>query len=796
MRFFTKLSLSFILACAYSYIQAQCYSVSNVTATPNTFCVGQTVQLSATTSGTGIEWYDAPFGGTLLGTSTSGGNFAVTPTDTTTYYAFALGSDLTPISDTFEFTGSTQMFIVPEGITDITIDAYGAQGNSNVQGIVGGLGGYATGSLSVNEGDTLYIEVGGGGIVSTTGGYNGGGNAGLSTCIAAQAGGGGGASDVRYVNGDLNSRIIIAAGGGGAGGNRVATCGRGTGGGGGGGYYGGGGGAAWPSTSLVVPTGGTQSTGGIGGTSAYVVISGNNGYPGSVGLGGNGGNEVNSNQAGNQNASSGGSGGGLIGNNGSYATTFAGQSGAGGSSYIGSVGDSLTLAWQRSGNGLIIISYMCGEPRVPVTLTPGGALPPSPSISFTNPNTTADSITVCTGTQVTLSCTTLDVEEYLWYKNGIAVNYQNGGSGTYTINTASVGVDEYSLSVVYAGIGCLSSDSNRLVVNKVSPSVSITPMGATSYCVNNPTTLQATPGMNSYLWKRSTNIVAIGSSAYSPIVSGNHSVTVTNAQGCSKTSAWTNVTVYPLPAANAGADKTICFGSDVQIGGANNIANTYAWSPTAGLVNPSVSNPICSPANYTTYTVTVTNNTTGCSKTDAVNVSVNPIPPTPSITSVVNGSNVTFTANSPLSVKINWYKNASLLLANQAPNSSLTVPLSNPAQAYTIKSINSNGCLSSFSNYLLAKLGDEKEGDMLISYEDSGLQAYPNPTTGLLHVAINKDNISSAKLTIYNNLGQEVYSQAVEFVSGKANLDIDITHFAAGVYSLSVENQVLKVVKE
>ncbi|OWY21034.1 hypothetical protein C7N43_00940, partial [Sphingobacteriales bacterium UPWRP_1] len=43
---------------------------------------------------------------------------------------------------------------------------------------------------------------------------------------------------------------------------------------------------------------------------------------------------------------------------------------------------------------------------------------------------------------------------------------------------------------------------------------------------------------------------------------------------------------------------------------------TYSWSPTTGLSNPNISNPIASPSGTTTYTLTATQN--GCSATDQV----------------------------------------------------------------------------------------------------------------------------------------------------------------------------------
>ncbi len=84
----------------------------------------------------------------------------------------------------------------------------------------------------------------------------------------------------------------------------------------------------------------------------------------------------------------------------------------------------------------------------------------------------------------------------------------------------------------------------------------------------------------------------------------------------------------PMPlTAYAGSDVTITSGESVTLG-ANPIATgnsgtlTYAWTPTEGLSNPELANPVATPTQTTTYTLTITD-VTGCSTTDNVIVTVN-----------------------------------------------------------------------------------------------------------------------------------------------------------------------------
>lgn len=242
----------------------------------------------------------------------------------------------------FNFTGAQQSYIVPAGVTLISIDAYGAQGGT----AEGGQGGYAFGELSVTPGQTVYINVGGQGNTinvssgSSVGGWNGGGAGGSGTSGAS----GGGASDVRLGGTALTDRVIVAGGGGGMdydGSNNTL-------GGDGGGLIGNSGIVA--GSTGTASTGGTQSAGGIGGTSQN-----NTGNPGVLGVGGATVFYTNSTYQ-----YGGGGGGGYYGG----AAGHPWASGAGGSSYIGGVINGITTTGGRTGDGLIVITGLCSATTI------------------------------------------------------------------------------------------------------------------------------------------------------------------------------------------------------------------------------------------------------------------------------------------------------------------------------------------------------------------------------------------------------------------------------------------------
>jgi hypothetical protein len=478
------------------------------------------------------------------------------------FFAFAFSGLASAI--TFSYTGTVQTWVVPFNVGQVSVDASGGQGGANAGGVVGGLGGRATGTLTVTPGETLYIYVGGGGTTSPAGFFNGGGAAGTgNTAPSAVGGGGGGASDVRQGGNALANRVIVACGGGGAGGNRVLNVGRGSGGGGGGGYYGGGGGAAWPSSSSTpTPTGGTQIAGGTGGTSVYLLAPGNNGGDGALGQGGAGGTEVTSNQAGNQAASVGGAGGGLTGGSGAYAGNFTGSSGAGGSSYIGGVTTAFTTAGVRAGDGTVEITVT--QTLTAQTLNFGAA--PSVAVGGTG-NVSATSASPNSGNPITYStlstaCSVTAAGVVTGINagtNNCAITATQAGNTTYMVGTATqtfgIGQAAQTLTfgvaptVAVGGTGNLSATSaspnsgNPITYSTLSTACSVTAAGVVTGITagaNNCAITATQAGNTNYLVGTASQTFGVAQAAQTLTFSAAPTVAVGGTGNVSATSASPN----------------------------------------------------------------------------------------------------------------------------------------------------------------------------------------------------------------------------------------------------------------
>lgn len=179
-----------------------------------------------------------------------------------------------------------------------------------------------------------------------------------------------------------------------------------------------------------------------------------------------------------------------------------------------------------------------------------------------------------------------------------------------------------------------------------------------------------------------------------PTTQTTYAVLVTNtAFGCQRRDSVT-VNVNPRPAAVAGADKTMCFGSSVQLGTSSQSGLNYDWTSGPSGFTSTVSNPSVSPIGTTNYFLKVTNSTTNCFALDTAMVTV-VLYPTPSITgrtSVCDGDVAAYSTNNVSGNTYTWKVTGGQLLNGQS-TSAINAKLT-PAGGAVVEVIesNSSGC--------------------------------------------------------------------------------------------------------
>jgi uncharacterized protein (TIGR02145 family) len=285
--------------------------------------------------------------------------------------------------------------------------------------------------------------------------------------------------------------------------------------------------------------------------------------------------------------------------------------------------------------------------------------------------------TVCSGTQVSLNGS--GATTYAW-NNGVnnGVAFTPASTQTYTVTGT-------------AANGCANTAQVTVTVNALPTANAGT--NALINCVNYPfgVSVGAAPQAgNTYSWSPSTGLSAtnIANPLANPVVTTTYTLTVTQTNtGCTASSQVVISVNNAAPQANAGQSATItCVNNTggVLLGNNPTAGLTYAWSPSTGLSASNIANPIASPASTTTYTLTVTNASNGCSGTGTVTVSVNTTQPTVNAgpnQSICSGQSVTLTASGA-----NTYAWNNGAIQGVAFNPITT-------QTYTVQGTNSaNGC--------------------------------------------------------------------------------------------------------
>jgi gliding motility-associated-like protein len=345
-------------------------------------------------------------------------------------------------------------------------------------------------------------------------------------------------------------------------------------------------------------------------------------------------------------------------------------------------------------------------------------------------------VSVCVGSATTL--TGSGGQTYSW----------STGATTTAISVAPTIASSYTV-IGTDGNGCKNIDSATVFVNSL-PVVSAGP--DVSICIGNSTTLTGS-GASTYSWSTGVNAAII---LVTPTATTTYTVFGTDSKGCKNIDTVT-VHVSPLPVVSAGADVSICLGSNTTLTGSGGI--TYLWSPAGTLNNTNVSNPVANPTGSITYTLIATDGNS-CSNMDTVKVTVLALPAiiTSNDTAICAGDSALLSATG--GINYSWSPGSSLNI------STISNPIATPTATtnYTVTVTGMNGCknqdtvkvtahplptIDAGANTILCP------GDSIPLNATGGISYQWSPTAGLSNPNISNPYATPSVVTTYSVIGTD-----------------------------------------
>jgi len=281
------------------------------------------------------------------------------------------------------------------------------------------------------------------------------------------------------------------------------------------------------------------------------------------------------------------------------------------------------------------ITTVYAKPMVTTTYTASAT---SPALCTTSQNVTVSMLpvptitgqdNVCAGTRGVIYTTESGMTNYAWTVSAGGTIVSGGGASNNSVTVDWMTAGAQLVTVNYTdsyGYQAATPTAKPVTVNPIPAAVA----GADrSICVGASTQIGATAvAGNTYSW---TSIPAgFTSTTADPVVSPLVTTTYTLVEtipgtGCTNSHS-VIVTVNPVPAAVAGADRAICLGDNTQLGAAAVPGNTYSWTSVPAGFTSALANPSVHPLLTTTYTLIETITATGCANSHSVTVTVNPLP--------------------------------------------------------------------------------------------------------------------------------------------------------------------------
>lgn len=372
-------------------------------------------------------------------------------------------------------------------------------------------------------------------------------------------------------------------------------------------------------------------------------------------------------------------------------------------------------------------------------------------------STSPVSATVCAGGSITFTGTSQAGTTLNWDIQGGTPSTSSATAPSSTFNIPG----SYVVTLTATNALGTSSSTVTVTVNANPSTPSISQVGS----------VLSTGTFSTYQWYLNGSPIATATSQNwdADTTAGDYTVVVTNAAGCSATSAiytyTTGLAAYTL------TDNDICEGETITYTATTVGATSYSWIFTGGTPStssaPSVIVTYNTPGNYSTL-LTVVQGVSFDNSNGAVTVNALPSPVI-TLTGSDLGTTLPYTT-------YQWNLNGSPIVG--ATNSTFTIVTNG---AYTVDVTDANGCTNT-SAVTNTNVGVEEA----VSFDD--LMVYPNPAEGFTTVSFDASSNGALNISVVDLNGRVVRTMNnMEYNPGKNIFQLDVQGISTGMYVLNIQ---------
>lgn len=253
---------------------------------------------------------------------------------------------------------------------------------------------------------------------------------------------------------------------------------------------------------------------------------------------------------------------------------------------------------------------------------------------------------------------------------------------------------------------------------------------------------------------------------------GTFSMLIQDPQGCEGTFTLV-IPDQPVATTTVNNDTAVCANNPVQLHGtgtspANIYGTLFEWSPSTGLSDPTIADPVATPAVTTTYTLTTRTDWSipTCVSSNEVTITVDNLQaPT------IQNNNGTVVIDNPIAgIHYNWQVLNGNIWQDVDPSATGTSYTVTSQGNYRVKA-SSGGC---------EKYSDGLEVSPLSSRNPFGIAIYPNPASNMLTINDLKLEDSWQTLEIISYNGSRALP--VNNIRNKTSVTVNISSLNSGVY--------------